>query len=398
MPKVLRIINRFNLGGPTYNAAYLTKYLSPEFETLLVGGAIDESEGNSQFIVKNLGIEPLIIPEMRRSLDPVLDNKAYRKIKKIICEFKPDIVHTHASKAGALGRYAAYKMKVPVIVHTFHGHVFDAYFNKYLSAFYMNIERYLAKKSSCIIALSENQKNDLSSKYRICDKEKIKVIPLGFDLERFQKDYEEKRKIFREQYNLGDDEIAVAIIGRIVHVKNHDLFLDAVKKVSTKTSKKIRVFIIGDGECKQALMNKAAKLGLSFTGNISDSFKNLITFTSWIQEIDKVIAGIDVVCMTSLNEGTPVSLIEAQAGNKPIIATNVGGIEDVVIPGKTALLSPNNEIHAFAQNLNKIIESADLRNELSQQGWAFVKEKFHFMRLVSDTRILYHRLLKQLPY
>src|ERR1035438_6380837 len=113
MPKVLRIINRFNLGGPTYNAAYLTKYLAPEFETLLIGGAIDETEGNSEFIVRNLGLEPIIIPEMKRALNPIQDYKAYKKIKKLIKEFKPDIVHTHASKAGALGRMAAHNLKVP---------------------------------------------------------------------------------------------------------------------------------------------------------------------------------------------------------------------------------------------------------------------------------------------
>jgi glycosyltransferase involved in cell wall biosynthesis len=398
MPKILRIINRFNLGGPTYNAAYLTKYLAPEFETLLVGGAIDETEGNSQFIVKNLGIEPLIIPEMRRSIDPVLDNKAYRKIKKIICEFKPDIVHTHASKAGALGRRAAYKLKVPVIVHTFHGHVFDAYFNKLSAEFYKNVERNLAKKSSCIIALSENQKFDLSERYKICKKERIQIIPLGFDLDRFQENIPVKRKNFRMDYKLQDDELAIGIIGRLVPIKNHSLFLDAVKIVKEKTNKKIRIFIIGDGESKKEILCKINSLNLSYTENVSGSAENLVTLTSWIQEIDQVIAGLDIIALTSLNEGTPVSLIEAQAGNKPIVSTNVGGIQDVVVNGDTALLSPTCDIESFAENLLKIIGSDSLRIHLSQNGWKNVKEKFHYLRLVGDTQNLYRRLLKQLPY
>ncbi|HNW98248.1 MAG TPA: glycosyltransferase [Bacteroidales bacterium] len=395
MPKVLRIINRFNLGGPTYNAALLSKHLAPEFETLLYSGAIDETEGDAKFIVRNLGIEPLTIPEMRRSLNPALDYQAYKKIKKIISEFKPDIVHTHASKAGALGRLAAYNLGVPVIIHTFHGHVFDNYFSRLTSKFYINIERYLAKKSTKIIALSEIQKNDLVNKFKICPAEKIEIISLGFDLDKFQENIELKRKKFRNDFQIADDEIAIAIIGRLVPIKNHELFLQSIKDISEKTKKKIRVFIVGDGESKMDILKKTKELNLSFTENKSESKNNLITFTSWIKEIDTVIAGIDIVALTSLNEGTPVSLIEAQAGNKPIVSTNVGGIENVVIPNETALLSPNNNQKAFAENILKVIGSDNLRQKLSQKGWQNVKEKFHFSRLISDTKKLYYQLLKQ---
>ena len=395
MPKVLRIINRFNLGGPTYNAALLSKYLSPEYETLLYGGAIDKTEGDAAFIVRNLGIEPLVIPEMHRSLNLFQDIKAYKKIKKIISDYKPDIVHTHASKAGALGRLAAYKCGVPVIVHTFHGHVFDKYFSILSSTFYINVERYLAKKSSKIIVLSDKQKNDIVNKFKICPEEKVEIISLGFDLDKFQENIYLKRKNFRNEYQIADDEIAIAIIGRLVPIKNHELFLNAVKYVSSRTNKKIKILIVGDGESKNDIQKKAEELNLSFTENKSESKNHLITFTSWIKEIDVVIAGADIIALTSLNEGTPVSLIEAQAGNKPIVSTNVGGIENVVIPGETALLSPNNDMQAFAENLLKLVESEDLRNKLSQLGWENVKKKFHFMRLVNDIKNLYNCLLKQ---
>ena len=146
MPRVLRILNRFNLGGPTYNAAYLSKYMEPEFETKLVGGAKDETEDSSQHILEELSLEPTIVPEMRREVDPVSDRVAYKKIKQLIKDFKPDIVHTHASKAGAIGRFAAKDMKVPVIVHTFHGHVFHSYFNSLKTNLYKNIERYLLQE------------------------------------------------------------------------------------------------------------------------------------------------------------------------------------------------------------------------------------------------------------
>ena len=151
MPKVLRIINRFNLGGPTYNAAYLTKYMAPEFETLLVGGMHEITEGSSKYILENLGIEPIIIPEMKREINLKQDRIAYKKIKAIIKDFKPDIVHTHASKAGALGRLAAHQLGVKGIVHTFHGHVFHSYFGRVKTQFYKQVERYLAKKSTKII-------------------------------------------------------------------------------------------------------------------------------------------------------------------------------------------------------------------------------------------------------
>ena len=395
MPRILRIINRFNLGGPTYNAVYLSKYLAPEFETMLVGGAKEESEGTSEYMAHNLGLNPIVIPEMRRALNPVLDYKAYQKIKDIITEFKPDIVHTHASKAGAIGRMAAYNLKVPVILHTFHGHVFDAYFSKLSSAFYKNIERYLAKKSTRIIAISEIQKYDLGNKYSICSEDKIEVIPLGFDLQRFQDNIAEKRAHFRKQYKIENNEIAIAIIGRLVPIKNHNLFLNAIKFVSSRTAKKFRVFIVGDGESKQSIQAQAKAQALSFTEKMEESNSNLITFTSWIKDVDCVIAGVDIVALTSLNEGTPVSLIEAQAGNKPIISTNVGGIENVVIPGRTALLSESNDLAGISENLLKVIEDDDLRKKLSLEGWSHVKEKFHFTRLVEDTKNLYYRLLKQ---
>lgn len=395
MPKVLRIINRFNLGGPTYNAAYLTKYLSPEFDTLLCGGTIDKTEGDATFIVYNLGIKPKIISEMHRSIDLQADYKAYLKIKSIISDFKPDIVHTHASKAGALGRLAAYRMGVPVILHTFHGHVFDKYFSSLSSNIYIQIERFLAKRSSKIIALSENQKNELAHKFKICSEDKIHVIPLGFDLDRFQENTQEKRKSFREDYKINDDEIAIAIIGRLVPIKNHELFLNVVKEVIKKSTKKLRFFIVGDGESKEFIMQKAKDLDLSFTQDKQQSNKNLITFTSWIKEIDVVVAGVDIVMLTSLNEGTPVSIIEAQAGGKPVVSTNVGGIENVVIPGETAFLSPSNESNPLVTNLLLLIDSEELRIKMAAKGWLHVKEKFHYNRLVNDTKKLYTDLLKQ---
>jgi glycosyltransferase involved in cell wall biosynthesis len=393
--RVLRIINRFNLGGPTYNVAYLSKYLSDDFETLLVGGAKDESEESSDFIVNNLGLKPIIVEEMMREIDFKNDFTAYKKIKKIIQEYKPDIVHTHASKAGTLGRLAAASSGVPIIIHTFHGHVFHSYFGKLKTAFYKNIERFLAKKSTAIIAISEIQKSELVDIHKICKSEKVHVVPLGFDLSKFQENQELKRKQFREKYNLADDEIAISIIGRLVPVKNHALFLEGLKNVSTQTSKKIRAFIVGDGESRTEIEAKATELDIPFIDGTKSNQKSLLTFTSWIKEIDVALAGSDIIALTSFNEGTPVSLIEAQAANKPIVTTNVGGIENVVLPNQTALLCENNNAKEFSAQLLKLVEGDALRHIMSKNGWKHVKEKFHFTRLVSDIETLYKKLLKK---
>jgi glycosyltransferase involved in cell wall biosynthesis len=391
--KVLRIINRFNLGGPTFNAAYLTKYLNDEFETLLVGGDKDESEESSTFILEQLNLEPIIIPEMRRDIGFKEDKIAYQKIKEIIKKFKPDIVHTHASKAGTLGRMAAAKCKVPVIVHTFHGHVFHSYFGKTKTAIFKNIERYLARKSTAIIAISDIQKRELSEEHKICKASKIKVVPLGFDLSRFQENQEEKRISFRNNYLLDDDEIAIGIIGRLVPIKNHKLFIDAVNQLTKKSNKKVRAFIIGDGEEKENLLNYCTELKIDFIEYTNIQKKAAITFTSWIKEIDWANAGLDIIALSSLNEGTPVSLIEAQASNKPIVTTNVGGVENVVLNNQTGFIVPANDLQQFYNSLHQLVEDDELRLNMGQKGWNHVKEKFHYTRLVNDMQKLYVSLL-----
>jgi glycosyltransferase involved in cell wall biosynthesis len=394
MPKVLRIINRLNLGGPTYNAAYLSKFLSPEFETLLVAGMKDDSEESSEFIVKNLDLHPVYIPEMYRELNPLRDYKSYFKIRKLIRDFKPDIVHTHAAKAGAVGRLAAAHEGVPVIIHTFHGHVFHSYFSPAKTRVFLEIERYLAKRTTKIITLSEIQKHELSSIYKVAPPEKFEIIPLGFDLEKFETGQEAKRKQFRQAYNVADDEIAIGIVGRLVPVKNHRLFLKALSIVATKTSKKIRAFIIGDGEQRNSIELFANELGLQFN-NGNPREKNILTFTSWIKDIDVSNAGMDIVALTSNNEGTPVSLIEAQASGKPIVSTSIGGIEDIVVQNKTALLSAINDENALATNLLKLIEDDELRKSFSVTGAGFVRNKFSYQRLCTDMAGFYNSLLSR---
>ncbi len=396
MPRILRIINRFNLGGPTYNAAYLTKYLPDRFETLLVGGMKDASEDSSQFIVENLGITPMVLPEMYRDISLRNDMIAYRRIKELIEEFKPDIVHTHASKPGALGRWAAHKANVPVIIHTFHGHVFHSYFNPTKTAVYKSLERKLASVSTRIIAISEKQKEELALEHHICPPDKVEVVPLGFDLARFSHGVDEMREVFREEYHLGDTEVAVGIVGRLVPIKNHRMFLDAMKWVRDHTDKKVKGFIVGDGESGIGLEKYAEEIGLRHTRDSSEEAD--VYFAGWVKKIEYVIAGLDVVALTSKNEGTPVSLIEAQAGERPIVTTRVGGIEDVVLPGKSALLSEPNDLQTFQENLLKMVNDRAIREKFGIAGSDFVRHKFHYGRLIDDFAALYDRLLEEKGY
>ena len=395
MKRVLRIINRFNLGGPTYNAAYLTKHLSPEFETMLIGGEKEDDEDSSEFILDQLGIQPIIIPEMRRSISALQDLKAYRKIKKIIRDFKPDIVHTHASKAGMLGRRAAFSLNVPVVVHTFHGHVFHSYFSPLKTKAFINIERQLAKKSTGIIAISDIQKEELGNIHKITELSKIKVIPLGFDLDRFHNDQEEKRLVFRKENYLDEDEIAVGIVGRLAPIKNHSLFVEAIANAQKSTGKKIRGFIIGDGQCRNEIEDLAHHLNLVISPNGSTTLKPDIRFSSWMRKVDYAYAGLDIVALTSLNEGTPVSLIEAQASGKPIVSTNVGGIENIVLSQETALLSESGNKTAFFNNLNTLVNDCELRNKMALKGWEFVQNRFHYTSLVENMSSYYDQLLHQ---
>jgi len=395
MPKVLRIINRFNLGGPTFNAALLTKHMAPEFETMLVGGREESSEESSQHILTDLGIQAHFVDEMQRDIGLSNDRQAYKAIKKIIKDFQPDIIHTHASKAGAIGRSAGNAYGKAKIVHTFHGHVFHSYFGTFKTNVYRNIERALALKTDKIIAISPRQKLELAKRYRICSEDKIAVIPLGFDLNRFHENVEEKRKSFREKYNIDEDEIAIGIIGRLVPIKNHKLFLDALKLVLGKTTKKIRAFLIGDGEEREELEAHSTKLGLDFlNGDFEKGIKATVHFTSWIKDVDWANSGLDIIALTSLNEGTPVSLIEAQASCKPIVSTKVGGVSNIVVPNETALLSPSNNPDLFASNLLQLIENKDQRDRMGAKGWKLVHEKFHYNRLVSDMKNLYTELLR----
>jgi glycosyltransferase involved in cell wall biosynthesis len=302
---------------------------------------------------------------------------------------------THAAKPGALGRLAASASSVPVVVHTFHGHVFHSYFSPAKTNFYIRAERYLGKKSDAIIAISQQQKKELVTDFRIAPENKFHVVPLGFDLDKFRDQQEEKRNGFRKEFGLADDEIAIGMIGRLVPIKNHSLFLKAIDHVIKNSSKKIRGIIIGDGETRAALEQKCRELGLGFSTEKDTVHQQPVIFTSWRSDVDRINAGLDIICLTSMNEGTPVSLIEAQAANKPVVSTRVGGIGDIVVEGTTALLSEIQDEDKFCENLLRMVNDDELRSRMGANSHHYVLEKFSYQRLVRDMSQLYYELLNK---
>lgn len=386
MPKVLRIINRFNLGGISYNVSYLSRYMPNHYETLLIGGPEEKGEESSLYIPHSMGLKPLVIEEMRRSINPLQDYFAYRRIKKIIREFKPDIVHTHASKAGAIGRLAALHCGVPVVVHTFHGHVFSGYFGNLVTGIFKTIERYLARRSNAIVAISNKQKNELCEIHQVCSADKTTVIPLGFDLDRFSQNQAEKRTSFRNKYRLDSNQLAVGIIGRLAPIKNHFLFIDAIEHVAKQSKRSFKALIIGDGDMRQPLEDYIKTKDINTQG--------LFVFTSWIKEVDWALAGLDLVCLTSKNEGTPVSLIEAQAASRFVVTTNVGGIKDILHP-QCGFLSENGDDATYKKNLLHAIEHFEELNARAGVASAEVTERFSYKRLCRDMDKLYAKLLQK---
>ncbi len=395
MPKVLRVLNRMAIGGPVLNATYLSKYLSPEFETLLVVGERECHEQSASFIAQQLGVDVVTIPQMKRAVHPVQDLQAFQSLRKLIKDFEPDVVHTHASKPGVLGRLAASVQGVPAIVHTFHGHTFNSYFNSFASNVYINTERLLARKSTAIVAISQTQKKELVEDFRIAPEEKFRVIQLGLDLDKFTVQQEEKRTQFRKEFNVADDEIAIGIIGRLVPVKNHGLFLKAIAHLLSNATKKIKAFIVGDGETRAALESQAAELNIKFSVQSNKSHPHPLVFTSWRSDVDVINAGLDIVALTSLNEGTPVSLIEAQAASKPIVSTRVGGIADIVTEGRTALLADVIDTGGFCRHLLNLVQDDALRANLGNDSSYTVMRRFSYQRLVRDTSDLYYELLSE---
>jgi glycosyltransferase involved in cell wall biosynthesis len=380
--KVLRIIARLIIGGPSFHVINLNRGLNPhKFESLLVCGTENAGEQSLMDFAFSQGIKPVVISEMvaEASLKPC-DVKALYKLYWMIRRERPDIVHTHTAKAGFLGRLAARLAKVPVIIHTYHGHILHGYYGPLKTNLLRRMEKTLAHITDCIIAVSAEVKRELVT-YGVSSSERIVVIPLGLELEPFL-NCAARRGELRRELGIDDGAPLVGIVGRIVPIKNHRLFLDA-SLMAANQNPQVRFVIVGDGPIRAEMQRYAYELGMA----------DRVIFVGWRRDLQRIYADLDVLVLSSINEGTPVSAIEAMAAGCPVAATRVGGLPDLITEGETGLLVPSEDAKALATAIDSLLKNPRARRQMGQIARGIVKERFAAQRLISDMERLYQELL-----
>lgn len=376
--RIMRIIARLNVGGPAIHVALLTeRFGPPDYESLLVCGNIDPTEGDMAYFARERGVEPVILPALGRGLNPLADLRAVWSLYRLIRRYQPDIVHTHTAKAGFTGRVAARLAGVPVIVHTFHGHVFRGYFSPARTRVFLALERLAARVSDAILTLTDTLRDELADEYRVASRERITVLPLGLDLDPFL-NAERHNGAFRRAWNIPPDAPLVGLVGRMVPVKNIPLFLQAAALLRERKPD-ARFVLIGDGELRAELEAQTDALGL----------RPAVTFTGWQRDLASAYADMDALVISSVNEGTPVSVIEALATGCPVAATAVGGLPDLLEHGALGRLVPSGDAGALARaTLDMLDDPPD-----GAAARRLMRERYGIDRLVSDLDALYRRLL-----
>ena len=393
-PRLLIILNRFVIGGQAVDTIPLAYYLQGHFEILILFGEKEPDEIEPSFLLDQYpGLQLKKIRQIKRNINPFIDVLAFFRLLKVILSFKPHIVHTHGAKSGFLGRLAAWLCQVPVIIHSFHGHFFHSYFSKKISNFIAFVERCMGKITTAAIALSEALQHDLTEEFKILPSSKIKIIPLGFAFD-MRQDTQQLRDTFRNRYGLQKNDIAIGIVGRIVPIKNHYFFLQVIHHMLHELKmKNVAFFIIGDGELRNSLENQLNDLQIPFSNSgVNENCK--VVFTSWIMDIYEVMNGLDIVSLTSLNEGTPLSLIEAQFFGKPVVATHVGGVKDTIKDGITGFLAKNGDVAGFATKLKTLVENENLRMQMGDAGTKLAWKDFSKQTEVKATQDFYFSLLR----
>lgn len=392
--KVLRIITRVNIGGPAIHVSLLTAGLSASrFTSLLVHGRLSSGEGDMSYYVAEHQVTPLYIPQLQRELHPVRDLVAMLRLLFVMCKVRPQIVHTHTAKAGFLGRLAAvlyrsvYRLLTgcqnqPIrIVHTFHGHVFEGYFGSWRTRLFLALERWLGQHTDRIVAVSQTVKNEICEKHRIVSPSLVEVIPLGFELPSCAGADAGER--LRTSLGLPSNCAVVGIVGRLTAIKNHRMFLRAAERVVAEQANDIRFVIVGDGELRPELEAEVRESIL----------KDRLVFTGWLRDTRVLFGGLDVVALTSHNEGTPVALIEALALGTPVVATRVGGVPDVVEDSVTGYLVKPDDDGSMAERITDLMADQSLRERLGREGRERVHALYNCSRLIRDVSDLYDRLL-----
>lgn len=403
--RVVRIIDRLNIGGPAKHVVWLTGGLTEDdFETTLITGVVPPGEGDMSYFARDRDVDPMVINEMSRELS-LSDILVIAKLLRQFLKLKPQIIHTHKAKAGAAGRVAAmiYKWLTPSVlwlrprqcrvVHTYHGHVFHSYYGGLKTRLFILIERLLARIcTDRIIVVSEQQRREICESFRIGRPDQFRVVPLGLDFGEITED----RDALRGEYGLSDDEIAIGIVGRLCEVKNHAMLLESAARAfegRNGSGAQMRVLIVGDGHLRADIEKQAHDLGLA----------DRTVFTGFREDATSLYAGLDIAALTSLNEGTPLTLIEAMCCGRAVAATEVGGVVDVMGSRRTSrdgftiwdhgVTAPTRDVEAFARALRFLIERPELRREMGERGRAFVRARLSRDRLVADIESLYGELL-----
>ncbi len=378
---VMRVIARLNIGGPAIHVSILTAGLNDEtFRSMLVTGITSESEGDMAYMAREMDVEPILIPSMGREISPLGDLRALIALLRLIAKERPHVVHTHTAKAGFIGRLAAFLSDVPVIVHTFHGHVFRGYFGALKTQVFIWMERLAARLSDAVLTISPRLREELIS-FGIAAPERIHVIPLGLELQDLA-GLDDRRGVLRGELGYSTDVPLIGIIGRLVPIKNHELFLTAAQRIA-QCMPGARFIIAGDGECRAILEGLVAQMELT----------DAVHFLGWRRDLPIIYADLDVLVITSRNEGTPVSIIEAMATGVPVVATAVGGIPDILCEGELGMLVPLDDLDALVESIVETLNTRPEKRLLKAQRWA--TEHYGSQRLVADVRALYLHLLQE---
>jgi glycosyltransferase involved in cell wall biosynthesis len=380
--RVARIIARLNVGGPAIHVCNLTSRLPAPFVTQLYVGDIGPNEQEMSDVVRQEGVHPVHVAGLGRAIRPS-DAGALWNLVRELRKFRPHIVHTHTAKAGALGRLASQILRVPIVVHTFHGHVLDGYFHPLVSRAFLSAERMLSRSTDAIVTLSPRQQGEIVTKFRVAPAQKVHVIPLGFDFRKF--DGNPERGNLQRELGLGQDVPLIASVGRLTAIKDHPLLLESLRFVRTSA----HLVIVGGGEEEANLRNLARKLQI----------QDRVHFLGFRSDLDRILADARVVALTSLNEGTPVALIEALAAGCMPVSTAVGGVEDVLEGGRWGKLVRSRSASDFGATLDAALDDERaLTDEDVAARKAYARDRFGVFRLIRDHVALYRNLLEKKPF
>jgi glycosyltransferase involved in cell wall biosynthesis len=387
--RVIRIIARLNIGGPARHVTILDRGLRARgYDTLLVYGRTGADEGSLENLAGALPSHP--IPELGRRIRPTSDLQAFIRLLRLIFARQPQIVHTHTAKAGVLGRLAAFlynctrrRRSRAVVIHTFHGHVLEGYFGPVGSRLATVAERALCRVTDCIVAISERQRTDLTRRFHLCRPEKVAVVPLGLELDDLFQTTAGQASL-RPGLGLDPDAIVIGSVGRLVPIKDLPLLVRAFALVAAERDC-VHLLIAGDGPEREHLAALGRSLGVS----------TRLHLIGWCSDLQRLYASCDLVALTSINEGTPVALIEAMAAGLPVVATSVGGVPDVIEHGVTGMLVSAREPAAFAECLRSLISDETARRQMGQRARQRAAERFTSSRLIDDIDRLYDRLYQK---